>query len=264
MRRTDHDHQPTRLPEIKTKPDEQSVDRIVVKYIEDYARCKDKIYILEAGCGRRWPYDLSRIRYVLTGIDINEDALRIRQQEKDDLHHVVLGDLRTASFARQSFDIIYSCFVLEHLSQTQLVLANFLEWLKPNGLLILKFPDRDSVYGFIARMTPFCFHILYKKYLIGNRNAGKPGFGPFPTIYEKIIAREAFHTFIRRSNLIVREEYGFGIQSGIEKLFANLCAQLSVGRLTAEYCNLLYILEAQPASPSALSGDFARLDLANC
>jgi SAM-dependent methyltransferase len=257
MHGKEHGHEKTGLPELKTKPDEQSVDELVLKHIQDYAQRDKRIEILEAGCGRRWPYDLSGICYTLTGIDINAEALRIRQENKNDLHNAVVGDLGTVHFGKNRFDIIYSAFVLEHVSQARLVLAHFLEWLKPGGLLILKFPDRDSVYGFVARITPFWCHVLYKKHLVGNRRAGQPGFGPFPTAYGEIIARSAFRVFIGQSNLIIREEYGFGTLGGIERLFAKICSRLSFGRLTPEYHNLLYILETQPPRHDPLEPTWA-------
>lgn len=234
--------------EIKIRPEEPAVDRTILHYMRSYAQGRDEIAILEAGCGRRWPYDLSGLRYVLTGVDVNPDALRIRQQEKKDLHHIVLGDLRTVHFEPQSFDIIYSAFVLEHVPQAGLVLANFLKWLKPGGLLILKFPDRDSVYGFVTRVTPFWVHILYKRYLVGNPNAGKPGYGPFPTVHEEIIGRRAFHAFVRQNGLIMREEYGFGTLPGLQGLVTKALSGLSFGNLAANYYNLLYILETPLAS----------------
>ena len=236
------------IREIKIRPEERAVDRTVLNCMRTYAQGRDEIEILEAGCGRRWPYDLSGLRYVLTGVDVNADALRIRQQEKKDLHHIVLGDLRTVHFDRQRFDIIYSAFVLEHVPQAGLVLTNFLEWLKPGGLLILKFPDRDSVYGFVTRVTPFWVHILYKRYLVGNPHAGKPGHGPFPTVHEEIIGRRAFHAFVRQNGLIMREEYGFGTLPGLQGLVTKALSGLSFGNLAANYYNLLYILETQPAS----------------
>jgi SAM-dependent methyltransferase len=236
------------IRDIEIRPDEQAVDRTVLNYIRNYAQSRDQIQILEAGCGRRWPYDLSGLGYVLTGVDVSADALRIRQQDKKDLDHIVLGDLRTVHFEPQCFDIIYSAFVLEHVPQAGLVLANFLKWLKPGGLLILKFPDRDSVYGFVTRVTPFWVHVLYKRYLVGIPNAGKPGFGPFPTVHEAIIGRRAFHAFIRQRGLIVREEYGFGTLPGLQGLVTKALSGLSFGNLAANYYNLLYILETQPAS----------------
>lgn len=238
------------LPVAKTLPDEPAADQIVADHIRRYAHGMGQIDILEAGCGRRWPYKLDDVRYVLTGVDVNEDALRIRQREKKDLDHVILGDLRTVQLDRHHFDIIYSAFVLEHIPQAELVLTNFLAWLKPGGLLILKFPDRDSVYGFVTRMTPYWFHVLYKRYLVGNPNAGKPGFGPFPTVHEEIIARRAFHAFIRRSQLTIEQEYGFGTLPTFQRLGTRVFAGLSLGRLVADYYNLLYVLRA-PSVPEA-------------
>jgi hypothetical protein len=49
MRGREHGHKRTGLPDIKTKPDERSVDELVLKYIQDYAQHCKQIGILEAG-----------------------------------------------------------------------------------------------------------------------------------------------------------------------------------------------------------------------
>ena len=179
-----------------------------------------------------------------------QDALRIRQQEKRDLDGTVLGDLRTVSFARNSFDIIYSAYVLEHVPQTERVLLNFLDWIKPGGLIILKFPDRDSVYGFITRLTPHWVHILYKRYLAGKPHAGRPGFGPYPTVHEPIIGRARFEAFAREHGLTAEEAYGYGTLPRFQRFGTRLFAALSFGRLTPEYYNLVYVLRSR-AHPAA-------------
>jgi SAM-dependent methyltransferase len=242
------------MPAIETRHDEPAVDLAVVEHIRNYAKGRDRIDILEAGCGRRWPYRLDDVPYVLTGVDTDADALRIRQEDKRDLDHAVLGDLRSVHFPLDRFDIVYSAFVLEHLAQTDLVLTNFLRWVKPGGLIILKFPDRDSVYGFVTRMTPYWVHLLYKRHVVGNPNAGKPGFGPYPTVHEPIIARRAFREFIRGNDLVIREECGFGTLGGLQNLFIRTASWLSLGRLTANYYNLLYVLATPPRAGIA-SGD---------
>jgi SAM-dependent methyltransferase len=244
-----------RLPPIPVLPDEPAVDEIVRARIRSYARAKEPIHILEAGCGRRWPYRFDDVDFVLTGVDLDADALRIRQEERRDLHAAVLGDLRTVSFDQHSFDIIYSAYVLEHVPQTERVLLNFLGWIKPGGLIILKFPDRDSVYGFITRITPHRAHIVYKRYLAGKPNAGKSGFGPYPTVHEPIIGRERFESFARAQGMRVEAAYGYGTLPSFQRLGTRLVAALSGGRLTAKYYNLMYILEsrARPATPSPCS-----------
>lgn len=246
---------PMKRTNIESVSDEHTADGIVLDHMARYAHGKETIEILEAGCGRRWPFDLRHIDYHLTGVDINEYALRLRQEKKRDLHEVVLGDLRTVDFGNRRFDIIYSAFVLEHVPNAELVLENFLTWLKPGGLMILKFPDRDSVYGFVTRFTPLWFHILYKRYICGYPNAGKPGFGPFPTVHEKIVARQNFERFIRARNLSIEVARGFGTLPTFQRLGTRVMAKLSLGRLTAEYYNLLYILRTEPIAVDADEAD---------
>src|SRR5690606_1254359 len=125
----------------------------------------------------------------------------------------------------------------------------------PICLIILKFPDRESVYGFVTRITPHWVHVLYKRYGAGNPNAGKPGFGPYPTVHEPIIGRARFESFVRAHGLTAVEAYGYGTLPRFQRLGTRLLAALSCGRLTARYYNLMYILEsvAEAATASASS-----------
>lgn len=232
---------------LRILPDEPAVDEIVRARIRDYARGRGQIDILEAGCGRRWPYRLDDVQTFVTGVDLDEAALAIRQRDLRDLDRAIVGDLHTVAFDDASFDIVYSAYVLEHLAQAEQVLARFCAWLKPDGLLILKFPDRDSVYGFVTRMTPFWVHVAYKRYLQGKPNAGKPGFGPYPTVHEPIIGRAHFEAFLRERGLIQTTVCGYGTLPGIQQLGTKLLAGLSLGRLNAAYYNLLYIAERSTA-----------------
>jgi hypothetical protein len=50
-----------------------------------------------------WPYRFDDVDFVLTGVDLDADALRIRQEERQDLHAAVVGDLRSVSFDQHSF-----------------------------------------------------------------------------------------------------------------------------------------------------------------
>jgi SAM-dependent methyltransferase len=237
---------------LKIVPNE-TVERIVLEHLRRLAQTRGRLAILEAGCGRRWPYRLDEASYVLTGVDVSADALRIRQQEKGDLHHALVGDLRTIGFAPRSFDVIYSSFVLEHVVGAARVLDNFARWLKPGGLMVVKVPDRDSVYGLVTRLTPFWVHVLYKRHLCGRPNAGNPGFGPFPTVHERIIARGAFRDFARRHDLRLLEEYGFGTLPGVQQIFTQTCAALSLGRFAGDHYNLCYIVQAPEAAPQPVS-----------
>jgi len=150
------------LYKVKLIENRDEEKKLLAKCIRQMARSGYPLNILEAGCGRQWPLDQHGVLFTLTGVDINEDALEYRKA--NDLHKAIVGDLRTINIEECEYDVIYSSFVFEHIDGAEHVLNNFMRWLKPGGILIIKVPDRNSVHGFITRVTPFWFHIFYKKY----------------------------------------------------------------------------------------------------
>lgn len=208
--------------------------------------------ILEAGCGQRWYLNLNEIEYKLTGVDLDKDALEIREKKFQDLDQAILGDLTTINLEENKYDVIFNSFVLEHIENAEQVLNNFFKWLKPGGLLILSIPDRNSVFGFVTRVSPFSVHVFYHKYILGNKNAGKAGFNPYPTFHEKIISREGIHKYCEKNGYLIQGEYGSasyargkGVIPILIYLFVILLHLLSFGKLDWKYNNLTYILEKQ-------------------
>lgn len=194
--------------------------------------------ILEAGCGRTWAHKLS-VPYVLTGLDLDPDALAART----DLDHAILGDLRTAEFPPHSFDVIYNAFVLEHVRGARQVLERFLGWLAPSGMLILKVPDRDSAYGFLTRLTPFWTHVLIYRYMLGYPQAGTPGHAPYPTYYDKVVSERGLREFCLGNGMSAPELYrlcSYENQRSV-RTAAFLTSLLSGGRLPWRHNNLLLI-----------------------
>ena len=221
----------------------KELSEMITRCINDHAVQVGHLEILEAGCGRRWPFRLEQVDYTLIGVDTDRDALESRQKLKKDLDSGILGDLRTVELTKDQFDVIYSSFVLEHIDGAKQVLENFLHWLKPGGLMILTFPDRDSVYGFFTRVTPFWIHVLYKRYFFGEKNAGRSGFGPYPTFHDPVISRAAFRQFTCDHGLVILKEYGFGTLPRFQTLFTKLIQALSFGRLDSRHRNLVYVLQ---------------------
>lgn len=221
---------------------------------ESYIRNKSgqgSLSILEAGCGRRWTLDLSGIEYTLTGVDLDKDALKYRMNTIQDLDQGIEGDLRYVSLKNQ-YDVIFNAYVLEHIEDAELVLKNFLKWLKPGGLLILLIPDRNSVYGFVTRISPHWLHILYVRHLSRwkFKKAGKSGYGPYRTVHEPIVSRQGINTFCRENNLVIREEYssnlyleGKGMTAAFVRVMVGIIYILSLGTLERRYNNLAYVIE---------------------
>jgi SAM-dependent methyltransferase len=200
------------------------------------------LQILEAGCGRYWPLRLS-VPYTLTGLDMDPDALAARS----DLRHAVVGDLRFAEFPPQSFDVIYCSFVLEHVSGAQQVLERFERWLKPKGVLIIKVPDHSSAFGFVTRMTPLWFHVAYYRYVIGYKEAGTPGHGPYRTYYDEVISQSGLRRFCDERGLRGLRVYRLCsyVRHRVVVAAAFVISMLSAGRLAWRHNYLLYIIRRE-------------------
>jgi SAM-dependent methyltransferase len=228
---------------------------LLERCIAEQAADGHRLEILEAGCGRHWPLSLKGVSYTLTGIDLDRSALEIRKAKYNDLDEIVAGDLRTAELAPGKYDVIYNSFVLEHIEDARLVMENFHRWLKPGGILILRVPDRDSVYGFFTRITPHWLHVYYKKYFQGKPNAGKPGFGPYPTYYDQVVSRPGIQAFCREQGMILKSEHGQGYYIAgrgliprLTGVFARTVSLLSLGQLAWQYANLTFVM--QKAAPT--------------
>ena len=238
------------LPELVLLRSYRDEDELLEGYLRSLAQRSPELEILEAGCGQHWPLDLGEIRHTLTGVDLDQDALTYRKTVSKDLDEGIVGDLRYLDLGAGRFDVIYNSFVLEHIENAELVLENFSRWLKPGGLILLKLPDRDTVFGFLTNLTPFWFHVLYHRFVLGRKNAGKPGFGPYPTYYDRVVGRIGIREFCEKNRLTIREERGLGtyvVETGMRarmiRLVTIVVSALSLGRLPWKHNNLIYVLE---------------------
>jgi SAM-dependent methyltransferase len=201
------------------------------------------IRIIEAGCGRLWPKELANPTAVLIGVDTDAAALALRK----DLTETHLADIRTITLPSGQADVVYSSYVLEHVDGAERALSNFVDWVKPGGIIILRIPDRDSAYGFLTRVTPHWVHIAYYKYIVGYKHAGKPGFGPYPTFHEPVISRRGLRAFCAAHGCDVLHElrinyYLRGKSIALKKLIAMSVSALSLGALSWRHNNLCVII----------------------
>ena len=223
--------------------------RKISEYIKVHFKDRGDLRILEGGCGQRWPIDLEGLSYRLVGVDLSQEALDIRQNSVGDLDEVHLGDLCNIEFEYGSFDIIYSSYVLEHIKNAETVLANFVKWLKPGGVIVIQFPCNKTVQGVFTTNTPFWFHVFYKKIIQKRPMAGRAGHGPFQTYYNKILSRSELLKYCELNNIVVEKEVGWGGYLKNIKSFKPIIAfatyafqVVTIGRYSASYNNLTYIL----------------------
>jgi SAM-dependent methyltransferase len=222
---------------------------LIAAYIREQGNGRH-IHILEAGCGRSWPFRALGVDYTLTGIDLDADALEHRRSAKGDLDEMIVADLRTALLPNERFDVIYSDYVLEHIKGVETVLEKFADWLGAGGVLIISVPDANSVSGFLTRFTPHWFHILVYRYVLGNRAAGTPGHGPYRTYYERAITVEGMLRFAEEKGFDVREVCGLKNLTTIKfgPLFM-LLQMISFGTIRADYADLVFVFRKPAGIP---------------
>jgi SAM-dependent methyltransferase len=220
--------------------------------IREYATSRPgEIQVLEAGCGRRWSLDLTGVAFRITGIDVNADAMRMRLTEAGDLDAAIVGDLRMTSLPAGSYDVVFSSFVLEHIAGAEQALDRLIPAIRPGGLLLLRIPDRDSVYGFATRHSPYWLRVQYKRRIKGAKRAGTAGRGPFPPVYDKVVSWRGMTAYCQAHGLEIVDAYSsnfylhsLGRFAGLADRGLRLIARISGGRLTGEHNNLALVIRA--------------------
>lgn len=204
-----------------------------------------QIRILEAGCGQRWPIDLADTPHRITGVDLDPEALRIRTQQVGDLDESIHGDLRTVQLPVEAFDVAYCSFVLEHVDGAERVLSALHRCLRPGGVLIIKVPDGDSVYGWVVKHSPHSVHIWYHRHVGGNPRAGEPGHAPYPTVYDPVVSLSGLYAWAKDHGMVISDAYcsnlylsRLGSLKPVAQLTISLISALSRGKLSATHNNI--------------------------
>jgi SAM-dependent methyltransferase len=239
------------LPQIRSARSYIEQDTWIADAMREVAaRAGRPLRILEAGCGNKWPIDLKGIDYRLTGADLDAAALKLRIEFQKDLDDAIHGDLCTMSLPSESFDVVYSAYVLEHIRDAEIALNNLVGALRPGGLLVIRVPDPDTARGLVTRVTPFWFHVLYHRLVMKRPLAGTPGHAPYPTHYHPVISISGMRAYARSRGLEWRAIYadtfvrdGKGIAGAVFRTGAKLIDVASLGRFTSSYNDLVYMLK---------------------
>lgn len=209
----------------------------------------DSPRILEAGCGSGSNIFIPVNAHVV-GIDISSEEL----DKNAAVHEKIVGDLETYELPGDAFDLVVCFDVLEHLRRPQLAMASMASSVKPNGLLLLAFPNVHSLKAVMAKYTPLWFHCAINGFVYGKR-AGDPGYINFPTVLDASISPYRMADFA--------EVHGFDVQlaalrqSGVQKRFFRkillgqpgavvvdwLVRVVSFGRLSVKESDCVFLLK---------------------
>jgi len=159
-----------------------------------------QVSIYEAGGGSASLLPLSSLdRPKITVVDIDETQLH--NNSYADIK--ILGDIQTYAFSPNSFDLVVCYNVIEHLESPDKAVAHFYNALAPGGLLFIAAPNPESLSGIVTRYTPHWFHVWFYRHVLRQRNAGRPGEPPFPTVFHRIVFPTALLEFCEKLGLEV-------------------------------------------------------------
>ena len=212
---------------------------------------RENVRIIEAGCGRKWEYKLPEdVTPYIIGIDIDETAMQLRAALENDLDELHCCDLLDAKIPYASADIIYCSFVFEHLTDPPNVLRKFADWVADDGIIILRFPNIESVFGWTTRVSPHWIHVLYHRLVKGYKEAGKIGHPPYPTVYHESLKYENFHELLGSTGLEIKALYKVntadklpGLWKSIYVAYAYLLSLLSFGKIDRKVSSFAYVLK---------------------
>jgi SAM-dependent methyltransferase len=147
-------------------------DELFRKAVLDFAQPEWKVLDLGAGAGIVTQMNIRGQVRTVCGLDPDP---RVVTNHALDEGHVGMGE--HIPFEDESFDLVFSDNVLEHLSNPIDVFREVWRTLKPDGAFLFKTPNRLHYVPVIARLTPHSAH----KFV--NRLRGRAHGDTFPTHY---------------------------------------------------------------------------------
>jgi SAM-dependent methyltransferase len=225
-------------------------DGLFARHTHAYAagHAGQQITVLHAGCATAGDLGTGELAaggadISVTSIDEDRPAIRAAMAASGRLDRCVLGDLRGVPLPPRAFDIVQCSSLLERISNAELVLDRLTAAIKPGGLLLLRFCDRDSAAGFLDRALP----LPLRRMVWRRRRPGQPG--PLPAVYDRLASARGVQAYSALRGLVVAERLALGglsggLPAGPYGFLAcqRLLARLTGGRLTADHEELLYVL----------------------
>jgi hypothetical protein len=231
-------------------PSAPADDGLFARYTSDYVSGHDghQVMILQAGCTTAGgDLGVGALReagadIVVSLIDDDQPVTRAALSLDKNLAGCVQGDLRTVPLPPRSQDIVLCALLLQRIKHAELVLDRLVAAIKPGGLLLLRFSDRDSGGGFLDRVMP----LVARSAVWRKRRPGRPG--PYPAVYERLSSARGVQAYALMRELVIAERQALGGLAGALAeprgflATQKLVAWLSRGRLTAAHEELLYVL----------------------
>src|SRR5271166_1429589 len=193
-------------------------------------RCR----VLDAGCGEDAPFTRRfSSEAAVIGIDLCRNLPRDLQ--------TVCGDLARLPFRDNTFSLVFSRSVFEHLTDPDQVMEEVRRTLKPGGFCVILTPNRYDYSSVVARFTPQRFHEWFV-----NRIYGSHTYDTFPTLYRANTPGYFEGVAARNKAWRIRRV------AGLRHYPANLTFSRVLFRLGVLYDRLIARLDFKALQPSLL------------
>lgn len=127
----------------KTNPHRIEITRQYVNFVEKEAEGYQTI--LDLGCGPGLSsYLLSEMSFIVTGLDISRKFLDVSRDKESDRLQLVQGDVCSLNFPDNSFDIVASHELIEHITDVDKALHEMQRVVEKGGKIIILAPNLFS------------------------------------------------------------------------------------------------------------------------
>jgi len=229
-----------------------TVTDLFARSIDNYARQHEgePIKVLQAGCtGPADELELDKLR--ARGVDVS-----VRRIDQDHLESgpaarvadasqgvIAFGDLRTIPLPSRDVGVVYCAHLLDRIQHAELVLDRLVAALKPGGMLLLRFRDRECAAGLLDRMLPHPARRAIWHWLRPEQA------GPLPAVYEPLLSVEGVYSYALARGLAIGERQALrdrprrpARMAWGAPLACRLIAAMSRGKHPDDHDDLLYVI----------------------
>lgn len=160
---------------------------VIIRWLKKLPKNK----ILDEGCGTgRYTISLSMLGFKkIVGLDFSKKLLKIARKNAKKYKckcRFIKGDIRELPFKKESFDIVLSAGIVEHVPETQQCIKEIARVLRQRGYLIIHVPHRISFFTINKLLQQL--------------------FGVWSSGYEKSFTKSYFRKLLEKNNFKILTE----------------------------------------------------------
>jgi len=196
--------------------------------------------VLDVGCGRDAPIAGSHAKDagLAVGIDM------VREFQPPEAVEIVRADMNELPFADETFDLVFSRSVLEHLLEPELAFKEVGRILKKGGGVIMATPNKYDYASVLARIIPDSLHGRFLR-----TGAGDEVYDDFPTRFRcntrKDIEKSIGDTRLRLKSLAYIRHYPYYLMFSMPLFYLGVAYDRMITKLGFDFLQPTILFELE-------------------